>query len=73
MQWSTASIGDPVSILGVNEQAALLTAIREQLGLRLQMSRTSPHVIVIDAVSPSTPVAERTAELPSTIRRPMAV
>jgi len=55
LQWGSGTIDNPVSTLRVNEQAALLTAIREQMGLRLQ-TRSAPHdVIVIDAVSQTTP------------------
>jgi len=55
LQWGTGEIGDPVSTLGVTEQAALLTAIREQLGLSVETRRVPHDVIVIDAVSPLTP------------------
>src|SRR4051812_18789192 len=50
LQWGTGSIGDPVSTLGVNEQAALLTAVREQLGLRLEPHRGPLEVLVIDHI-----------------------
>jgi len=52
LQWGTGNIGDPVSTLGVDGQAALVTAIREQLGLKLQTRRELQDVIVIDTVSP---------------------
>ena len=55
LQWGSGTNDNPVSTLRVNEQAALLTAIREQMGLRLQTRRAPHDVIVIDAVSQTTP------------------
>jgi uncharacterized protein (TIGR03435 family) len=55
LQWGTGNIGDAISTIGVDEQAALLTALREQLGLRLQTTRAPHEVIVVDAVSTLTP------------------
>jgi uncharacterized protein (TIGR03435 family) len=54
LQWGTGSIGDPITA-GVEEQSALLTALREQLGLKLETTRALQDVIVIDAVSTPTP------------------
>jgi uncharacterized protein (TIGR03435 family) len=48
-------IGDPMTTLDVAEQAELLNAIREQLGLKLQTSRAPYDVILIEAISPLRP------------------
>ena len=53
--WGTGNIGGELSAIGPDEQAALLTAIREQLGLRLNTTRAPYEVIVVDAVSAPTP------------------
>lgn len=55
LQWGTGNIGDAISTIGVDEQSALLTALREQLGLRLETTRAPYEVIVVDAVSTLTP------------------
>jgi uncharacterized protein (TIGR03435 family) len=55
LQWGTGSIEGVITTIGVEQQAALLTAIRDQLGLRLATTRAPYPVIVIDEVSPPTP------------------
>ena len=55
LQWGTGNIGDAIATIGVEEQAALLTALRDQLGLKLETARAPQEVIVVDAVSPPTP------------------
>ena len=55
LQWGTGEIGQAIATIGVDEQAALLTALREQLGLRLETTRAPYEVIVVDAVSPLSP------------------
>jgi bla regulator protein blaR1 len=55
LEWGTGNIGGAISTIGVDEQAALLTAIREQLGLRLNTTRAPYEVIVVDVVSAPTP------------------
>ncbi len=55
LQWGTGSFGQAISTIGVDEQAALLTALREDLGLRLDTTRAPYEVIVVDAVSTPTP------------------
>jgi uncharacterized protein (TIGR03435 family) len=58
LQWGTGKNVEPgqaLSTIGVDEQSALLTALREQLGLRLDTMRAPYEVIVVDAVSTPTP------------------
>jgi uncharacterized protein (TIGR03435 family) len=57
LQWGTGDIaaGQEISTIGVDEQSALVTAVREQLGLRLGTTRAPYDVIVVDAVSTLTP------------------
>jgi bla regulator protein blaR1 len=56
LQWGTGNIGgQEISTIGVDEQSALLTALREQLGLRLETTRAPYEVFVVDAVSAPTP------------------
>jgi uncharacterized protein (TIGR03435 family) len=57
LQWGNGNIepGQAISTIGVDEQSALLTALREQLGLRLDTTRAPYEVIVVDAVSTPTP------------------
>jgi uncharacterized protein (TIGR03435 family) len=55
LQWGSGNIGEALTTIGVDEQAALLTALREQLGLRLDTTRAPYDVIVVDAVSAPTP------------------
>jgi len=55
LQWGTGNIGQAISTIGVDEQSALLAALREQLGLRLATTRAPYEVIVVDAVSTPTP------------------
>ena len=57
LQWGTGNIASAqaISTIGVDEQSALLTALREQLGLRLNTPRAPYEVIVVDAVSAPTP------------------
>jgi uncharacterized protein (TIGR03435 family) len=55
LQWGTGNFAEVISTIGVEQQAALLTAIRDQLGLRLDTTRAPYPVIVIDEVSPLTP------------------
>jgi uncharacterized protein (TIGR03435 family) len=58
LQWGTGKNVEPgqaLSTIGVDEQSALLTALREQLGLRLDTTRAPYEVIVVDAVSTPTP------------------
>jgi uncharacterized protein (TIGR03435 family) len=56
LQWgNTGNFGEVISTLAVDEQAALLTALREQLGLKLDTARAPYEVIVVDAVSEPTP------------------
>jgi uncharacterized protein (TIGR03435 family) len=55
LQWGDGNIADPIATLGVNEQAALQAAVRDDLGLRLQSKREPMDVIVLDAVSAPTP------------------
>ena len=55
LQWGTGNIGQAISTIGVDEQSALLTALREQLGLRLDTTRAPYEVIVVDAVLTPTP------------------
>ena len=55
LQWGTGNIGEAISTIGVDEQSALLTAMREQLGLKLETTRAPYEVIVVDDVSAPTP------------------
>jgi uncharacterized protein (TIGR03435 family) len=55
LQWGSGNIGEVITTIGVDQQAALLTAMREQLGLKLETTRAPYEVIVVDAVSPPTP------------------
>jgi len=58
LQWGTGKnieLGQTLSTIGVDEQSALLTALREQLGLRLDTTRAPYEGIVVDAVSTPTP------------------
>ena len=54
LQWGTGNIEQVISTIGVDEQAALLTALREQLGLRLDTTRAPYEVIVVESVSTPT-------------------
>jgi Protein of unknown function (DUF3738) len=58
LQWGTGKNIEPgqaLSTIGVDEQSALLTALREQIGLKLDTTRAPYEVIVVDAVSRPTP------------------
>jgi uncharacterized protein (TIGR03435 family) len=58
LKWGTGKNVEPgqaLSTIGVDEQSALLTTLREQVGLRLDSIRAPYEVIVVDAVSTSTP------------------
>jgi uncharacterized protein (TIGR03435 family) len=55
LHWGTGNIGQAISTIGVDEQSALLTSLREQLGLKLNTTRAPYELIVVDAVSTPTP------------------
>jgi uncharacterized protein (TIGR03435 family) len=55
LQWGTGSIDDPITTLGVEEQALLLRAARDQLGLRLESARVPFDMIVVDEITALTP------------------
>jgi uncharacterized protein (TIGR03435 family) len=56
LQWGkNIEPGQALSTIGVDEQSALLTALREQRGLRLETTRAPNEVIVVEAVSAPAP------------------